>query len=173
MNATAPPMDFTHPTRFSHSDRSGNPYHASSFDPSRPHLPGDTPTHPALIGYLFWVIGFTGAHRFYFGRPWTGALWFFTGGLFLIGWIVDVFLIPSMAESANGRFAPSPVDYSTAWVLAIFLGVFGVHRFFMGKIVTGAIFLVTGGLFGIGWAYDLCTLNTQIEELADGLPRAW
>ena len=52
------------------------------------------PTHPALVGYLFWILGFTGAHRFYFGKPLTGILWFFTGGLFLIGWIVDIFIIP-------------------------------------------------------------------------------
>lgn len=121
------------------------------------------PTHPALIGYLFWVIGFTGAHRFYFGKPLTGALWFFTGGLFLIGWIVDVFLIPAMAEEAERRFRPREVDYSVAWVLLIFLGLFGIHRFYMGKIFTGVIYLLSGGLFGIGYIYDIATLNEQID----------
>ena len=50
-------------------------------------------THSKLIGYLLWIFGFTGAHRFYYGKPLTGTLWFFTCGLFLIGWIVDLFLI--------------------------------------------------------------------------------
>ncbi len=63
------------------------------------------PTHPAVVGYLFWILGFTGAHRFYFGKPLTGMLWFFTGGLFLIGWIVDLFFIPSMAERSESSFS--------------------------------------------------------------------
>ncbi|MFG0262037.1 MAG: TM2 domain-containing protein, partial [Novipirellula sp. JB048] len=58
-------------------------------------------SHPALVGYLFWILGFVGAHRFYFGKPLTGILWFFTGGIFLVGWIIDFFLIPAMADEAN------------------------------------------------------------------------
>ena len=125
-------------------------------------------THPVLIGYLFWVIGFTGAHRFYFGKPLTGALWFFTGGLFLIGWIVDLFLIPAMAEQAERRYRPNSIDYSVAWILLVFLGVFGVHRFYMGKFVTGLVYLLTGGILGIGYVYDICTLNEQIDEMEAG-----
>ena len=44
-------------------------------------------THSKLIGYLLWIFGFTGSHRFYFGRPVTGTLWFFTLGLLGIGWL--------------------------------------------------------------------------------------
>ncbi|MGB7327872.1 MAG: TM2 domain-containing protein [Rubripirellula sp.] len=123
------------------------------------------PTHPVIVGYLFWILGFVGAHRFYFGKPLTGFLWFFTGGLFLVGWIVDLFLIPSMAEEANHRFRPGEVDYTLGWVLHIFLGLFGAHRFYMGKIVTGVVYLLTGGLFGIGYVYDTLTLNEQIDEI--------
>lgn len=123
------------------------------------------PTHPVLFGYVFWIMGFLGAHRFYFGKPLTGALWFFTGGLLLIGWIVDLFLIPSMAEEANRRYRPGRIDFTVSWLLLIFLGIFGVHRFYMGKLLTGLLYLVTGGLFGIGYAYDVVTLNTQIQEL--------
>ena len=49
-------------------------------------------SHPSLIGYLFWLVGFSGLHRFYFGKPLTGTVWFFSGGLLLVGWIVDLFL---------------------------------------------------------------------------------
>ena len=123
------------------------------------------PTHPALVGYLFWILGFTGAHRFYFGKPLTGILWFFTGGLFLIGWIIDFFFIPSMAEEANRRFRPGRIDHTVTWVLHLFLGLFGIHRIYMGKFFTGLLYMFTGALFGIGYVYDTLTLNEQVEEV--------
>lgn len=122
-------------------------------------------THNTLIGYLLWIFGFTGAHRFYFGKPKTGILWFFTGGFFLIGWLIDLFLIPGMDRAADRRFVAGPIEYSVAWLLLTFLGVFGIHRFYMGKWVTGLLYLLTGGGVLIGVIYDFCTLNTQISEL--------
>jgi TM2 domain-containing membrane protein YozV len=125
-------------------------------------------THSQVIGYLLWIFGFTGSHRFYFGKPVTGIIWFFTGGLFLVGWIIDLFLIPSMDRTAERRFAPGATDYSVAWLLLTFLGFFGAHRFYMGKWGTGLLYLLTVGLFGLGYLYDLCTLNTQVSELNQG-----
>lgn len=122
------------------------------------------PTHPLLVGYGMWLLGIFGAHRFYFGKPLSGALWFFTGGLLLVGWIVDLFFIPAMAEQANQRFRPGRVDYTVAWLLLVFLGLFGVHRIYLGKLITGVIYLLTGGLFGFGVIYDWLTLNDQIAE---------
>lgn len=121
-------------------------------------------THSVLIGYITWIVGFMGAHRFYFGKPLTGTLWFFTFGLLGIGWLIDIFFIPSMAREADNRFRTGPIDYSVAWILLVFLGLFGVHRFYLGKWITGLIYLVTLGLFGLGWLYDLWTLNSQIDE---------
>lgn len=122
------------------------------------------PTHSKFVGYILWIFGFMGAHRFYFGRPISGTIWFFTLGLCFVGWIVDLFLIPSMARSAERRFISGPTDYTVAWVLLTFLGVFGVHRFYLGKWLTGILYLVTGGLFLIGVLYDYWTLNEQISE---------
>ena len=121
-------------------------------------------THSKLIGYLLWLFGFTGSHRFYFGRPVSGTIWFFTCGLFLIGWIIDLFLIPSMDRAADRRFAAGPINYSVAWVLLTFLVIFGIHRLYQGKWGTGLLYLFTFGLFGIGWLYDYWTLNSQISE---------
>ena len=121
-------------------------------------------THSKLLGYLLWIFGFTGAHRFYYGRPISGTIWFFTFGLFLIGWIIDLFLIPSMDREADLKYTPGELDYSVAWLLLTFLGFFGVHRFYMRKWITGLLWLVTGGLFLIGYLYDLWTLNGQVSE---------
>lgn len=58
------------------------------------------------VAYLLWClmfVGLCGIHRFYAGRPWTGLLWLFTLGLFSVGQIIDLFLIPSMIENGNLR----------------------------------------------------------------------
>lgn len=121
-------------------------------------------THSKIIGYALWLFGFTGAHRFYYGRPITGIIWFFTAGLFLVGWIIDLFLIPFLDRSADRRFVSGSIDYSVAWLLLTFLGIFGIHRFYLGKWGTGLIYLLTVGLFGVGILYDFLTLNAQISE---------
>jgi TM2 domain-containing membrane protein YozV len=122
-------------------------------------------THLKSIGYVLWFFGFTGAHRFYYGKPISGTIYFFTFGLFLIGWIVDLFLIPSMDRQADVRFKTGPFSYNVAWILLSFLGVFGIHRFYMGKWISGVIYLLTGGLFLIGYIYDFWTLNDQLTIL--------
>lgn len=122
-------------------------------------------THSKLIGYILWIFGFTGAHRFYFGKPISGTVWLLTAGLLGVGWLVDLFLIPSMDRRAGVRFTAGRYDYSVAWILQTFLGVFGIHRFYMGKIGTGLLWMLTGGFFVFGWLYDFCTLNEQVDEL--------
>ena len=122
-------------------------------------------THSKLIGYLLWIFGFIGAHRFYYGRQLTGTLYFFTLGLLLIGWIVDLFLIPSMDRAADRKYRGGVKSYNLSWILLTFLGIFGIHRFYLGKWITGIIWLLTGGLFLLGLLYDLWTLNEQVDEV--------
>ena len=122
----------------------------------------DMRTHSKFIGYLLWIFGFTGSHRFYYGKPVSGTIWFFTLGLVGIGWLIDLFLIPSMNRTAALRFHPGKIDYTLAWILLTFLGLLGVHRMYMGKWLTGLLYLVTVGLAGIGYLYDYWTLNDQI-----------
>lgn len=122
-------------------------------------------THTVIIGYLLWIFGFTGAHRFYYGKQFSGTIYFFTFGLFLIGWIIDIFLIPSLNKKADLRYTEGSIDYSIGWLLLTFTGIFGLHRLYMGKWVTGLIYLITFGLFFIGFIYDLWTLNEQISDI--------
>jgi len=125
-------------------------------------------THSKTIGYILWIFGFIGAHRFYFGRPVSGTIYFFTLGIFLIGWIVDLFLIPGMDRTADVKYSSGNKDYTVSWILLTFLGIFGIHRFYLGKWITGLIWLLTGGLLLLGLLYDLWTLNEQIDEVNRG-----
>lgn len=121
-------------------------------------------THSKAVGYVLWIFGFMGAHRFYFGRPVSATIYFFTLGLFFIGWIVDLFLIPGMDRDADQNYQSGTTNYTLAWVLLTFLGIFGLHRFYMGKWLTGILYLLTGGVFLLGIIYDYWTLNQQISE---------
>lgn len=119
-------------------------------------------THSLLIGYLLWLFGFLGAHRFYYGRPISGTIWLCTLGLLGIGWLIDLFLIPGMDREADLRFTAGLYNFNVSWVLLTFLGIFGVHRFYLGKWLSGLLWLCTGGLLMIGVVYDFWTLNDQI-----------
>jgi len=79
----------------------------------------------SAISYLLWILGLGGLlgfHRFYLGRWVTGLLWFFTGGLFLVGAVVDLFLIPEMVRVENlsrellaqAMTRPQPIGYTPA-----------------------------------------------------------
>jgi len=121
-------------------------------------------THSLMVGYVLWIFGFLGAHRFYFGRPISGTIYFFTLGLLGLGWIIDLFLMPSLERRAELRYNEGPLDYTIAWILLTFVGIFGIHRFYQEKWLSGALYLVSGGLFGIGIIYDFWTLNEQISQ---------
>lgn len=58
------------------------------------------------IAYLFWaLLGLFGGHRFYLGKIGTGILYLLTAGIFMVGWIIDVFTIPSQVRVVNARRA--------------------------------------------------------------------
>lgn len=124
--------------------------------------------HQKTIGYILWIFGFTGSHRFYYGKPLTGTIYFLTLGLCGIGWIIDLFLIPAMDRQANLRFSTGAYDYNITWVLLTFLGLLGLHRMYLGKWVSGIIYFLTGGIFGLGYLYDFWTINDQVSQLNSG-----
>ena len=64
----------------------------------------------------------------------------------------------------------SPKSKIVALLLAFFLGGFGIHRFYVGKIGTGILYLLTAGLFGIGWLVDFIMIAVGAFRDKAGLP---
>jgi len=79
-------------------------------------------THSMAVGYILWIFDFIGAHRFYFGCPVSGTIYFFTLGLFLI---------PDMDRKADAMYISGNQDYTVSWILSTFLGILGIHRFYL------------------------------------------
>jgi TM2 domain-containing membrane protein YozV len=80
-----------------------------------------------------------------------------------------------MSKSPNYPFNPGvppvmppytyrpPLSLGLAYVLWFFFGLLGIHYFYMGKVGRGILWLLTGGLLGIGWLTDLFTLPAQMR----------
>ena len=61
---------------------------------------------------------------------------------------------------ANYVTQTSDKKKGTALILCIFLGIFGIHQFYVGRIGMGILYLCTGGLFCIGWIIDIVKIAT-------------
>ena len=64
-----------------------------------------------------------------------------------------------MMDNITGKNVDQSQKSEKGWavtlILAIFLGYIGIHRFYVGKIGTGILWLFTGGCLGIGWLIDI------------------
>lgn len=62
-----------------------------------------------IIFLLYLIGGLAGWHRFYVGKIGTGIVYFFTLGFFLIGWIIDLFILLSgVFTDKNGKYIKRP-----------------------------------------------------------------
>jgi len=58
------------------------------------------------IAYLAaFPFGVLGIHKFYLREPVLGFIYFFTGGLLTLGWIYDLFTLPSQVDKCNGKLS--------------------------------------------------------------------
>lgn len=51
-----------------------------------------------------------------------------------------------------------PKSKWVSFFLCLFFGVLGVHKFYEGRILLGVVYILTGGIFGIGVIVDLIIL---------------
>jgi len=58
-------------------------------------------THNKVVGYVLWIFGFMGAHRFYLGKWATGILYLVTLGIFGMGLICDFWTLNSQVSELN------------------------------------------------------------------------
>ena len=64
----------------------------------------------------------------------------------------------------------SPKSRLVALLLCFFLGVLGVHRFYVGKVGTGILYFFTASLFGFGWIFDMVMIAIGAFRDSRGLP---
>jgi hypothetical protein len=56
-----------------------------------------------------------------------------------------------------------PLSIGVAYLLWFLLGIFGGHKFYVGKTGMGILYLFTAGIFLIGWFIDVFTLGAQVN----------
>ena len=73
----------------------------------------------------------------------------------------------------NSSTTASTTDWLTLFLLTFFVGVLGVHRFYVGKIGTGFLMLLTLGGLGVWFLVDLILVVTGQFTNKDGekIPR--
>ena len=67
----------------------------------------------------------------------------------------------AQANNAGGMGYRKECNKWTAFLLCFFLGVFGAHKFYEGKVGMGILYLFTAGLFGIGAFIDFIVILTK------------
>ena len=78
---------------------------------------------------------------------------------------VERVYVPQSVRSDRSR--------AVAIILCLFLGMMGIHKFYLGKNGLGVLYLFTGGLCGLGVFIDLIVLLIGTPHDRQGLPVKW
>lgn len=80
----------------------------------------------------------------------------------------------AQAKGIKSSVNQPPPQKGNSWVLfvvCLLFGYLGVHRFMEGKVKTGILWLLTGGVCGIGWVVDIIILLTKCAEVPKAEPQ--
>ena len=129
---------------------------------------GDSEKNLGTCLLLFLFLGWIGAHRFYAGKIWTALLYIITIYGFGIWAIVDFISIFTgnfkdkegnvIRRKVDGAKQKSEKSWGTCFLLFLFLGYLGAHRFYAGKIGTAILYIFTFGGVGIWALVDLISI---------------
>ncbi len=129
----------------------------------------------AVTFLLSYFLGVFGVDRFYMGQVGLGIAKLLTGGGCGLWALIDYILV-GMGSMRDGdgdllerpRHGMPTRDQGTAFLLSLFLGYFGVDRFYLGQILLGVVKLLTGGGFGIWYVIDLFIIGMGRATDVDG-----
>ena len=79
----------------------------------------------------------------------SGGLIGFLPMIIIVGLIIAAFL-----ANPQKTHEKSELEWLLVFLLCLFGGILGLHRFYAGRRLTGFLFLISLGLFGIGYAID-------------------
>ncbi|XP_013400316.1 uncharacterized protein LOC106166334 [Lingula anatina] len=127
--------------------------------------------------YALWLpLGLWGLHHFYLRRPGIGLYYSLTIGGLGTGFIFDLFRMPFLVKRSNKELEEALRQPQIAWkyfstcylddayCLIFPLGFLGLHHFYLRRFKWGLLYLLTFGLFGIGWIIDFFRLPSLVKE---------
>ena len=76
---------------------------------------------------------------------------------------------PEFNDDSAVSYQAPPVDIKTKFILikliiCLFAGYLGVHKFMEGRIISGILYIFTGGLFGVGIVIDVVKYIIQLTH---------
>lgn len=133
-------------------------------------------TRCALV--MLWCnpVGLLGAHKVYVGQYVEAVFYFFTLGIFGLGWLGDLLTMWSDLEEYNMKISVDRRDYReqkrllVAYKYGILGGFLGIHHFYLRRPYWGLLYLCTFGLVGLGWITDLFRMPELVKGCNSGAP---
>ncbi|KAJ8311446.1 hypothetical protein KUTeg_010801 [Tegillarca granosa] len=104
-------------------------------------------------------------HHFYLRNYKRGVLYFFTFGVFGVGWLLDMCLMPSYVKRSNEQKKDEMKRVSDAYFFGITpLGLIGAHHFYLNRPLWGIFYIHTLAGFGIGWIIDWFRMPVLVKR---------